>query len=117
MLLPLMLLAGAQDNPVATMIERARAQTVAGIPCRTSDDDGEIVVCALREADRYRVPFVSAGSVQDSAPARTSALTQHHGRMACGQRAVIAQCGPGFGVSMTMRSDGSTRMVDRKPAP
>lgn len=35
-----------------------RARTAATIPCSSTSDKGEVVVCALRRADRYRVSFV-----------------------------------------------------------
>lgn len=118
MLLPLMLLLGVQDaDRVDTMVTSARDLTRADVPCEKPKDDNEIVVCSRREADRYRVPFVAASDVRNSVPLRTAELTADRSRLPCGQGAFIAQCGPGFGVTMTVGADGSTRMVEREPAP
>jgi hypothetical protein len=53
--LPLLLLQAVAIGGVPPDLQ---ARTSAAIPCRTTSDQGEIVVCALRHADRYRVPFV-----------------------------------------------------------
>jgi hypothetical protein len=121
MFLPLLLLAFQDAAPdtdrVGAAMASYRERTRAEIPCKTTNDDGEIVVCARREADKYRVPFVPAGSPQNSVPLRTATLTKDYGLMDCGQRAIIAGCGPGFGVGVTVGADGSTRMIERKLAP
>jgi hypothetical protein len=122
MLLPLMLLLGVQDagqdsDRVAPMLASAKALTRADVPCELPKNEDEIVVCSRRDADRYRVPLVAAGSVANSVPLRTATLTSDHSRLPCGQGAFIAQCGPGFGVGITVGSDGSTRMIERELAP
>lgn len=116
-LLSLMLLAAPQEAPDAdTLMAGYRAKARPDARCREPGDDGEIVVCSRREADKYRVPFVTP-SARDSVPLRTATLVQDVSRLDCGQRAVIAGCGPGFGVSMTVGADGRTRMVRRDLAP
>lgn len=118
LLLSLMLLAAPQDVPDADVLMagyRDRARSDAR--CRDPGDDGEIIVCSRRQADKYRVPLVARGSARDSVPLRTATLTRDQSRLDCGQRAVIAQCGPGFGVSMTIGADGKARMVERELAP
>jgi hypothetical protein len=118
MLLPLMLLLGVQDaDRVDTMVTSARDLTRADVPCEKPKDDNEIVVCSRREADRYRVPFVASGSVDNSVPLRTAELTRDRSRLPCGRGAFIAQCGPGFGVGVTFSADGSTGLVKRELAP
>jgi len=118
MLIPLMLLLGAQDQDrVGTMIASSRELTRAETPCRTSESEDEIVLCSRREADKYRVPLVAAGSAKTSVPLRTAELTKDMSRLPCGQGAFIAQCGPGFGVGITVGSDGKTSLVERELAP
>ena len=118
-----MLLALAQEVPaqdgdrVDSMITNYRVRTQADVPCKAPGDDSEIVVCARRDADRYRVPFVTAGSAADSVPLRTSDLTKNYGRVECGQGAFMAQCGPGFGATVSVGSDGRVGWVEREPAP
>jgi hypothetical protein len=118
MLLPLLLLLGVQDaDRVGTMVTSARDLTRADVPCEKPKDDNEIVVCSRREADKYRVPFVAAGNTKNSVPLRTAELTRDMSRLPCGQGAFIAQCGPGFGVGITVGADGKTGLIERERAP
>ncbi len=116
MLLPLMLLAVQDADVVETMLANYHAQTQADVHCRATPEGDEIVVCHRREFDRYRVPFVPAANAKNSVPLRTSDLVKDYARLDCGQRAVIAQCGPGFGVGVTTDGHG-VRMVERQRAP
>lgn len=116
MLLPLLLLIQTAD-PVDVAVANYHAKTRAEVQCQTAREDGEIVVCSRREADKYRVPLVEAGGTRDSVPARTAKLTKDYQLLPCGQRAIIAQCGPGFGVGVTVGQDGHTRLIERQLAP
>ena len=108
LLLSMMLLIGGQDgDQVDSAVTNYRTLTRADVPCERPKKDDEIIVCGAREADKYRVPFVSAGRTRDSVPARTAYLTQDFGATACGQGAFMVRCG-GVGVSMTIGSDGQT---------
>ncbi len=70
LLLAMTLLAGAQDTGwVESAMSSYRARTRAEVPCAAPGEDAEIVVCARREADEYRVPLVTARSPRNSAPA------------------------------------------------
>lgn len=119
MLLPVLLLF-AQDAPdLEAAMAEYRARTRADVPCRKPGDDGEIVVCALREADRYRVPFVSADPGRDSDGARLKRLIGdpvQQGITPCGQGAILTHCGS-VGVSGTMGFDGKVRLQERELAP
>jgi hypothetical protein len=115
LLLSMMLLAAQDGDVVQTAIANSRALTRGDVPCeRAGRADDEIVVCGLREADKYRVPFVSAGSTRDSVPARTAYLTTDFGKAPGGGGAFLKDCGA-VGVSVTMGFDGQT-MVKRELA-
>lgn len=122
LLLSMMLMAGVQEVPgqngdqVAVAVTNYRALTRADVPCHRPNGDEEIVVCGAREADKYRVPFVSAGNVNNSVPLRTSTLTKDYQRIPCGQSAFTAQCGSMVGVSATFSADGSVGMMKRELA-
>ena len=115
LLLSMMLLAGAQDgDAVDASMTNYRRLTRADVPCDRPKRDDEIVVCGAREADKYRVPFVSAGRTRDSVPTRTSYLTTDFGRPPCGEGAFLSQCGA-VGISTTIGFDGQV-MVKRELA-
>jgi len=117
MLLMAMLLLGVpQDNDkVDAVMADYRALTATSVRCVRPKDDTEIRVCANRKADNYRVPLVLSASPQNSVPVRTAALTDPH-KTPCGQGAFIAQCGPGFGVSVSTNGHG-VHYVRREQAP
>ena len=106
LLLSMMLLVGAQDGDQVTVaVTNSRRLTRGDAQCERPKTDDEITVCGAREADKYRVPFVSASN-RDSVPARTAYLTQDFGATECGQGAFLVRCG-GVGVSATFGFDGS----------
>jgi hypothetical protein len=118
MLLPLiLLLAAPQDHDASEAMANYKVLTAADVPCKRPADDTEIVVCARRDADKYRVPLVIRGSARDSVPLRTADLTKDYSRLPCGQGAFIAQCGPGFGVGVTIGFDGKAHVEERQLAP
>lgn len=116
MLLMSMMLLAAQDADLAKAVSKAREMTRADVPCRANADSDEIVVCARRDADRYRVPFVLSASPANSVPAQTAELLEERGRLPCGQSAFTAQCGGMVGVSVTVGANG-VRYVGRELAP
>jgi hypothetical protein len=64
----------------------------------------QIVVCGRRAADKWRVPFLGYAPGD---PAGDNVSTERNRlvkapKMPCGQGAIIANCGPGVGVSTTM---------------
>ena len=113
LLLSVILLAAQDGDQVAASMSNYRVMTRADVPCERPSDSDEIVVCGAREADKYRVPFVSAGRTRDSVPARTSYLTQDFGKPACGGAAFLQDCGM-VGVSLTMGFDGRTSVTTEK---
>jgi len=117
MLLVLMLF--VQDSMVSTVLADYRSQTRAEIPCRTASDEGEIIVCSRREADRYRVPFVTPDLSRDSDAARLNRLIGdpvQQGITKCGEGAFTVKCG-GVGLTATMGFDGKTKIQKRELAP
>lgn len=55
---PLLLIAAATPD-TATLIAAYRARTRSEVRCDASASSSEILVCGKRDADRYRVPFLS----------------------------------------------------------
>lgn len=100
-MLSLMLLMAMQDgDTVARAMEKYRTElSEISVRCRVADAQDEIVVCARRDADRWRVPYVPAGS-KTSVPARTAYLTQDFGAVECGKGPFMVNCGK-VGVSVT----------------
>lgn len=108
LLFSVMLLMAAQDgDQVTAAVTNYRQLTRADVPCERPKADDEIIVCGAREADKYRVPFVSAGRTRDSVPARTAYLTTDFGKPACGLGAFLSGCGA-VGISVSMGFDGGT---------
>lgn len=71
MILPTLLLLQAEASVDATAVMNDyRQRTSARIPCRRTSDTDEIVVCARRNADLYRVPLVDDGPLSYDAPTR-----------------------------------------------
>ena len=123
LLLTLTLLAGAQDVPappprdvVSTAVLNYRERTRATVRCSQPDGSDEIVVCANRDADEYRVPFIPASSPRNSVPMRTEYLTTNHSALPCGQGPFLVRCGS-VGVTATIGFDGSIQYVERPRAP
>jgi len=117
MLLPALLLL-AQDATIETALREYREKTRADAQCTRAADENEIVVCALRDADRYRVPFVtsSAGREASGERLRTLLSPDAAGKVPCGKGAFTAQCGY-VGVGVTVDSGGGTRVSERPLAP
>lgn len=93
------------ETTVTAAMARAKAMTRADMPCRTDADPDEIVVCAGRNADRYRVPLVTPPAEGD--PKVVDALGERERllivpQLPCGIGAFLQGCGS-VGVS------GSTR--------
>lgn len=114
MILLVMMLQGATPVDAAAIINVYQQKTSARIPCRHTSDGDEIVVCARRDADRYRVPLVADAALPYDAPAnRVVALkepTQCDRRspflVGCGAAGVTVSTsfGPGKGSGTHVRS-------------
>jgi len=99
LLLSMMLTGLIQDSDLVTSaMIKARAMTRAEIPCDRSRDSDEIVVCANRDADRYRISVIKVRSSRDLEP-RTPALIDARA-LPCGQGAFTVNCGKA-GVSVS----------------
>ncbi|WP_232318362.1 hypothetical protein [Sphingomonas sp. TDK1] len=104
---------------MSTILADYHSRTQAEIPCRAPNDQGEIVVCSRREADRYRVPFVSPDLSRDSDAARLNRLIGdpvQQGFTPCGEGAFTVRCGK-VGVTATVGFDGKVKMQQRELAP
>jgi len=91
------------------MVARARTMTQVVQPCRTGADPDEIVICAARNADRFRVPLTT-GPVEGD-PRAVDALGERERLLAvpqpaCGTAAFLQGCGF-VGVTMSTRRGGS----------
>ncbi|MDJ0275248.1 hypothetical protein QLH51_00315 [Sphingomonas sp. 2R-10] len=106
----MLLLAMAQDATAATaMIARARAATQVVQPCRSDAEADEIVVCAARNADRYRAPLVLPPVEGD--PKAVDAAGERERLLAvptasCGTGAFLQGCGF-VGVTGSTRRGGT----------
>lgn len=98
------------DGAIANYREKTRAET----PCRKASGDNEIVVCARRQADRYRLPLMSTYNGAEAAEVRIARLTDT-APPPCGEGAFLVKCGMA-GVTATVSSRG-VRIVQRPLAP
>jgi len=117
MLLPLLLLL-AQDASLETAIKEYREKTRADVPCSRTADDNEIVVCARRDADHYRVPLITSSAGREASGQRLNYLLSSDaaGFVPCGKGAFMVHCGS-VGVGMTVDSGGRARLSERPLAP
>ena len=117
MLLPLLLL--VQD---ATAIDAAiaayRRKTAGDVPCKTTDDEDEIVVCAQRQAYRYQRPLVRAYPARNDGHDQEARIMtrEAQGIAECGQGPFMAKCGS-VGVSVSIGlGGGPVRYIERPVA-
>lgn len=108
MLLPVLLLL-AQDGSLDSAIREYREKSRADVPCTRTADENEIVVCARRDADRYRVPLVTNSAGREASGERLKTLLSPDaaGFVACGKGAFMAKCGS-VGVGVTVDGGGGT---------
>lgn len=82
------------DEP--TVLDRYRAFVSAGVSrCDNPRDTSEILVCARREGDRYRVPFVGyeAGDPRGESVKDERERVMANPPLPCGIGAILAHCG------------------------
>lgn len=95
-------------------VDHARELTRAEVPCEKPADKDEVVVCALRRADRLRVPFVPI-LAEDRVPFETERLLKKQ-MPDCGTvSAFFADCGM-VGVTASVGGNGAS-VKPRTPAP
>jgi hypothetical protein len=116
MLLPLLLL--AQDSGLEAALRDYREMTRADVPCTRTADENEIVVCARRDADRYRVPLVTVSAGREASGERLKYLLSSAaaGYVPCGKGPFMVRCGS-VGAGVTIDSGGGTRISERPLAP
>lgn len=120
-MLALMLMIAAQDT--AELVAHAREMTAAERRCIPDPDSTDITVCGLRQADRYRVPFVvhDQGDPRYQTVAAERERLLHRTNRLQDMSAFLVETGMA-GVSMT-RTIGGPQAGDtevsgyRKPAP
>lgn len=114
MFLPFLLLLaqdhGAGDPTLDAALREYREKTRSDYQCRRSEDENEIVVCALRDADRYRVPLITTSAGREAADARMRTLLspEASGYVPCGKGAFMVRCGS-VGVGATIDGGGGAR--------
>lgn len=104
MLAPLLMIAqaAAADPVVAQYLDRTRAE----VPCLLSDDPADITVCGRREADQYRVPFVTPPENDRDRPLDMADRLLDGQTEKCGITSrVLTRCGM-VGVSTKIGLDG-----------
>ena len=117
MLLALLLLA-QNASTVETALAEYRAKTAADVPCRTTSDPEEIVVCARRESYRYQLPLVRAYNARNDAHAQEALIEtrEAQGIAECGQGAFLVKCGS-VGVSVSIGLGGGPVRYIERPVP
>ncbi len=114
-MLALWLMMQAIPTDAARLVADARALTRATVDCRQDQATDEIVVCARRDSDRWRVPFVTPdpGAIDpDDVPAQRERLIAQPSN--CAEMRIMAYgCGA---VGVTMHSGrGGTRLESLRP--
>ncbi|MBO9516380.1 MAG: hypothetical protein J7549_19870 [Variovorax sp.] len=114
-----MLLLAQSQTPAITpaeAMEMHRRNWSANPACARARDENEIVVCSRREADRYRVPLVTAYNGPDTDAGRLTRLFDGaDGHAPCGEGAFTVRCGS-VGVTATVNARG-IHYVRRELAP
>ena len=113
-----LLLVAGQD--IDRLVATARDMTMAEKPCAASADSTDITVCGLRQADRYRVPFVvndPGDRRHESVAAERERLTHRKNAIET-MSAILVETGMA-GVSTTIGGGSASPVVTgyRKPAP
>jgi hypothetical protein len=116
MLLPLLLL--VQTVPaIDAAVAEYRAKTAAEVPCKATEDEQEIVVCARRDAYRHQLPLVRTYNPANNANDQEDRIhtREAQGIVECGQGPFMVHCGS-VGVGATIGLGGSG-YVRRAPPP
>jgi hypothetical protein len=110
-MLALMLMLAADED---ALLAQYRARTSVEVPCHRPESPSEVVVCGRREADRYRVSFVTT-DIRDSVPTERARLLEP--KMAgCGRvGAFFNDCGY-VGMTMSTGAGGPVKVKTRKLA-
>ena len=117
MLLPILLL--LQDSTgVAAALAVHRDKTSAIVRCQKPKDDGEITICARREAYRFQTPLVASANRANNANGQEGmVLTREaQGFVECGKGAFLVRCGS-VGAGLTVSSGGGVKYRLRDTPP
>jgi hypothetical protein len=118
-MLPILLMAAASPPQTADAVYVAyREATRAEIPCRQTEASDEIVVCALRAADEYRISFLTVAPGDPRHEGVFDERTRYFNRTTPCQDMgpFLIGCGS-VGVSMTAGADGVSFETRRQLAP
>lgn len=121
----IMLLLAAVPAPVAAQKSDAmatyREKTQAGIVCRETAAEDEVLVCGLRAADKYRTPIVQRQAGDPAiidVPAERQRLLKDTSFKCSVTGPFFGRCGGMVGVTAsTAIGPGGGKPVLRKPAP
>lgn len=92
----MLLMIAADETAVARAMARAREATTIDRPCRREADPDEVVICANRHADRFRMPLQEAPAAGD--PRAVDALGE--------RERLLAVPGPACGMTLFLRGCG-----------
>ena len=114
MLVTLLLM--VQELPaVDAALNKYRALTSVEPGCKRGPQGDEVVICARRQADRYRVPLTTSYD-GDKLPDKELARVLDTAPPPCGEGAFTVKCGA-VGVSATMGAGRPARVSLRPLAP
>jgi hypothetical protein len=112
MMLLILLLAGQDAQPLATVLADYRAKTSAEVRCRAAEDPDEVVVCAGRDEYRHRLPLVPVFDRRNNAHDQEARIEtpEAQGFVECGKGAFLVRCGSvGIGVTIGLGGGGEVR--------
>lgn len=116
--LTLVMVVMAQQSTAQTALARYRDATRAEYRCERSEAANEVTVCALRDADQFRVPILEPTpgdpKIVDAIAERERLVTMP--ALACGLQTSFEGCGM-FGATATVNSRGVGVSKPRPIAP
>ena len=110
-----LLLMVQQAPPIGAALEKYRELTRVEPGCKRGTQGDEVVICARRQADRYRVPLTTSYD-GDHLPDKELARVLDTAPPPCGEGAFTVRCGA-VGVSATMGAGRPPRVSLRPLAP
>ncbi|MFM9853570.1 MAG: hypothetical protein ACKVOJ_12315 [Sphingomonadaceae bacterium] len=108
LLLPTAAWAQAEPGNIDDLLQTHLKATSVVVRCAKAERSDEIVICARRDADRYRVPFVGyeAGDPHGEGFWGERERLQHKTTPCQDRGPFLVGCGPGVGVSVSVGLDG-----------
>lgn len=117
LILSLLAVQSADAPQVDRLLADHGEMTRAIIPCKITGDPNEIVVCAARDADRWRVAYITRDPGEpdpDNVPAEKARLLTQNGNNCRNMTLSVAGCGMA-GVSTTMGNGRGVRLERPRP--